>query len=75
MLVKARPHADRIGEVEPESSHRQPRVLTDQLDERRDFQRVDRKPMRVLGIEHAQQWPRQRFEKPDHDVSSGKMCP
>ena len=74
MLVKPRRHPDRIGKVEPESTHRQARVIRSQLDEWRDFQPKDSKAMGVLGIEHAQQGPRQRFDKPDHAGSSGKTC-
>src|SRR5262249_49800295 len=74
MLVEARCHAHWIGKIEPEGAHGEPRVVRDRLGEWREFQRLDGKPMGVLGVEHAQHWPGKRLEQTDHGVSSGKTC-
>src|SRR5262249_20334045 len=74
MLVEARCHSDRIGEIEPEGTHGEPRVVRDRLAEWRGFQPLDGEPMGFLGVEHAQHWPRKRLEQADHRVSSGKTC-
>src|SRR5262249_37599400 len=74
MLVEARCHAHWIGKIEPEGAHGEPRVVRDRLGEWREFQRLDGKPMGVLGVEHAQHWPGKRLEQADHGVSSGKTC-
>ena len=66
VLVEARRHPDRVGEIEPEGPHRQPRVVRHQLDERRDLQRQDGEPVRILGVEQAQQRPRELLEQADH---------
>ena len=74
MLVEPRRHPDRIGEIEAEGAHRKPRIVRHQLDEGRDLQRQDGEPVRVLGIEQAQQRPRELVEQADHGVSSGNTC-
>src|SRR5262249_12832060 len=73
VLVEARRHADRIGEVEPESAHRETRIVACARQDRRNAQAEDREAMRVLGIKLPQQRPRQRLEQPDHGASSGNM--
>src|SRR5262249_2004065 len=72
MLVEARRHAHWIGKIEPEGAHGEPRVVRNRLGEWGEFQRLDGKPMGVLGVEHAQHRPRERLEQADHGVSSGK---
>ena len=74
MLVESRRHSDRIGEIEPEGAHGQPRIVRNQLYEWRKSQRMNDKPMRVLGIEHPQHRSQERFDEPDHGASSGKLC-
>ena len=75
VLVEPRRHPDRIREIESEGAHRKPRIVRHQLDEGRDLQRQDGEPVRVLGIEQAQQRPRELFEQSDHGVSSGNTWP
>ena len=71
---------ERVGgrTVKPRCDYRgrlaEPRVVRDQLGEWRQFQRADRNPMGVLGVEHAQHRPRKRLEQADHGISSGKTC-
>lgn len=53
VLVEAGREPDRVGKIEAKGAHGKPRVVGDQLDERRKFQRVDGQPVRILGVEHA----------------------
>src|SRR5262249_48446380 len=74
VLVEARGHADRIGEVEAEGAHRELGIISAQLDRWQEFQTVDREAMRVLGVDPAQQRQREGVEGADHGSSSGIAC-
>ena len=65
VLVEARRDADRIGEVEAEGPHRQPRIAGAAAAARSEFQGLDGERMGVFRIERPQQRPGQAVEKAD----------
>ena len=74
ILVEAGGHADGIGKIQAEGAHREFRIVRPRPDRRQEFQALDRQPMRVFGIEPAQQRQREGVEGADHGVSSGMSC-
>ena len=70
-LVEARGHADRIGEIQAESPHRQFRIVRPRPDRRQQPQALDRQPVRILRIEPAQQRQRESVKGADHGANSG----
>ncbi len=71
MLVEAGRHADRIGKIEAEHPHRQPRIVARRGTARHQPEPLDGQPMGILGIEETQQGPGQAVEQADHGASSG----
>src|SRR5262249_31397169 len=72
MLVETGRHSHRIAEVEAERPHCQPRIVLGGRRQRCKLERIDRKPMAVLGSEQPHQRARQGIEQIDHGSSSGK---
>ena len=66
VLVEARRDADRIGKVEPEGPHRQPRIIGRRPPPRGEFQGLDGERMSIFRIERPQQRPGQAVEKANH---------
>ena len=64
-----------LGNVRPKACTRELRVVRRGARQRRELQRLERQRMRGLGIERAQQRPRQAVEQRDHGSSSGNTWP
>jgi hypothetical protein len=71
VLVKACRHAERVGKVETEGPYRKRAVIGGRLSQRREPQRRNRKPVRVLGLHEAQERQPQAIEQADHETGSG----
>ncbi len=66
VLVKARGNSDRIGKIAPKGADAKRRVIGSSARNRCKPQRVDRKLVRVLRIDDAQQRKRQTVKKTEH---------
>ncbi len=66
VLVKARGNSDRIGKIAPKGMDAKRRIIGSSARNRGKPKRVDRKLVRVLRIDDAQQWKRQTVKKAEH---------
>ncbi len=66
VLVKARGNSDRIGKIAPKGADAERRVIGSSAGNRCKPKCVDRKLVRVLRIDDAQQWKRQAVKKAEH---------
>ncbi len=66
ILVEARRHPDRIGKIQPEGAHLQPRIVrAAPARQRRPLQRPQSQPVGILRVETMQERARQALEKAD----------
>jgi hypothetical protein len=66
MFIEPRCYADRIVEMKAKRPHREPRVVSHKLDVRRNTQRPNCKPVRILGVEKPEKRACERIKQADH---------
>ena len=72
ILVETRRHADRVGKIQSEGAHREPRIVARTGQHRREFQKLERERVSIFRIKRVQERPDEMLERGNHETSSGK---